>query len=115
MMDEQQDDEHDFQSRVDSPQPIHKVKVDRPEPIRERAIFIELVLVSGQRCEIIIHPERDETYDDTHPDYWLFEYPKAKAVQRVWKAQIASDTIRDSFVETPAVIPERKARDGRRQ
>ena len=113
MMDEQQDDEHDFQSRVDSPQPIHKVKVDRPEPIRERAIFIELVLVSGQRCEIIIHPERDETYDDTHPEYWLFEFPRAKAVQRVWKAQIASDTIRDSYIETPAVVPERKARDGR--
>ena len=86
-------EEPDFQSTIDRSRPINKVKVDRPEPIRERAIFIELVLVSGQRCEIIIHPERDETYDDTHPDYWLFEYPKAKAVQRVWKAQIASDTI----------------------
>lgn len=106
-------DEPDFQSRVDGKKPT--VKVDRPDPIRERAIFIELVLVSGQRCEIIIHPERDETYDDTHAHYWLFEFPRAKAVQRVWKSQIASDTIRDSYIETPVAVPERKAKDGRRQ
>ena len=110
----------DHYSEIGMDQPAYSakrpaVKVDRPEPVRERAIFIELVLVSGQRCEIIVHPERDETYDDTHPEYWLFEFPRAKAVQRVWKMQIASDTIRDSYIETPAVMPERKARDGRRQ
>lgn len=109
---EYEQDEPDFQSRVDGHKPT--VKVDNPPPIRERAIFIELVLVSGQRVEIIIHPERDETYDDTPEDYWLFEFPRAKAKQRVWKRQVASDTIRDSYIETPAVQPERKARDGRR-
>jgi len=90
------------------------VTVDNPPPLREKVIFIDLVLVSGQRCEIIIHPEREETYDDTHPEYWLFSFPKAKVTQRVWKSQIASDTIRESYIEVPAPVPERKSRDGRR-
>ena|SRR5882672_4911047 len=108
-------DESDFQSTIDRPQPIHRVKVDNPPPIREKAIFIDLVLVSGSRCEVIIHPDRDETYDDTHPDYWLFDFPRAKAKQRVWKMQVASDTIRESYIETPVEAPQRNARDGRRQ
>jgi len=104
--------EPDFQSRIDRPQqPVHRVKVDRPDPIREKAIFIDLVLVSGSRCEVIIRPDHDESYDDTHPQYWVFNFPRSKAKQRVWKAQIASDTIRESYIETPVEAPKRNARE----